>query len=106
MATPIWETQYSLNVLANTVSGLTTFQLEAQKAANVWAGTAALNLELQMALNFKYRGVTTWAAFYAPGNNYQVYDAQRAANLINGTTTMELQDALSDIAGGGHSNAT
>ena len=25
--------------------------------------------------------------FYAPGNNYQVYDAQYVANLIAGTTT-------------------
>ena len=96
----IFEIQESLNVLAGTTT------LDAQAAANVWAGTTALGLDLQAALNFKYRSVTTWAAFNAPGNNWQFYDSQRAANLINGTTTMELQDALSDLAGGGHSNAS
>lgn len=90
--TAIYEVQQSLNVLAGTTG------LDAQNAANVYAGTTGL--DLQFALNCKYRGVTTPQAFY--GGGYQMYDTQKVANLLNGTTTKETQDALSQLAGGGH----
>lgn len=85
MAT-IWEIQYSLNVLANTVSGLTTFQLDAQKAANVYAGTTGK--DLVAALNSK------------AGTTGQ--DFNKVCNTLAGTTGKDGQDALSNLAGGGH----
>ena len=85
----IYEIQYSLNVLANTVSGLTTFQLDAQRAANVYAGTTGL--DLVYALNKK--------------NGTTGLDFQKVCNALNGTTTKDAQDALSQLAGGGHTGA-
>ena len=90
MATPagIWELQYSLNVLANTVSGLTTFQLDAQAAANVWAGTTGL--EMLYALNKK--------------NGSTGLDLNLVCNQLASISppVSEAQNALSKLAGGGY----
>lgn len=88
----IYEIQESLNILAGTTG------LDAQYAANKYAGS--VGLDLQAALNCKYQGVTTMQAFIAGG--YQMYDTQKVANLIAGTTSKDTQDALSNAAGGGH----
>lgn len=84
--TAIYEMQQSLSILAGTTSPP---WLEAQQAANIWAGT--VGLDLQAALNYKYLGV--------PGGTHDIQDA---ANLLAGTTGKETQDALSNLAGGGH----
>jgi len=91
----IWEVQQSLSSLAGHSSPP---YLEEQLAANLYAGTSGL--DLQAALNCKYRGVTSWGAFIAGG--YTAYDTQQVANLLAGTTGKETQDALSNLAGGGH----
>lgn len=85
----IYEIQQSLSILAGQT---TPPYLEAQAAANVWAGT--IGLDLQAALNYKIDGHTGGTR-----------DAQQAANILNGTKTMDMQDALSQLAGGGHTNA-
>lgn len=99
MTTPIWEIQQSLNVLAyGAYPPATGGVRDAQQAANDYAGTAGL--DLQAALNCKYKSVTTLSTFY--GHGYTFYDTQAVANLLAGTTGKETQDALSNLAGGGH----
>lgn len=99
MATPIWEIQQSLNVLAyGAYPPATGGVRDAQQAANDYAGTTGL--ELQAALNCKYQGVTSLSTFY--GHGYVMQDAQYISNLLAGTTNKDMQDALSNLAGGGH----
>lgn len=82
----IYEIQQSLSILAGqTVPPY----LEAQQAANVYAGTT--HLELVDALNHK------------AGVKGQDFD--QVCNTLNGTKTMNAQDALSQLAGGGHTEA-
>lgn len=92
----IYEIPQSLNILAGTTG------LDAQKAANAYAGTTGL--ELVAALNCKLRSVTTWNAFVAGG--FTALDLNGVANQLNGTKTKDAQDALSQLAGGGHTNAS
>lgn len=84
----VWEIQYSLNVLANTVSGLSTFYLDEQQAANVWAGTT--KLELLAALNHK--------------NGTTGLDLNLVCNQLASISpaTADAQNALSKLAGGGY----
>lgn len=86
-STYIYEIQQSLSILAGQT---TPPYLEAQKAANVYAGT--VGMETTAALNHK--------------NGSTGLDFQKVCNALNGTTTMDAQDALSDLAGGGHTEAT
>lgn len=84
-ANGIWEVQYSLNILA-----YGSFKnVEAQQAANDWAGTS--HLELIEALNHK-NGQT------AP----PYLDFNAVCNALASTTLREGQDALSKLAGGGY----
>ena len=90
----IYEIQQSLSILAGHV---TSPYLEEQQAANVWAGTT--QLELLAALNCRYYGVTSWPI---PAILGPVLDFNQVCNNLAGTTGKEAQDALSGLAGGGH----
>jgi hypothetical protein len=93
-----WEIQQSLNVLAyGAYPPATGGVRDAQQAANGYAGTT--NMDMQAALNCKYRSVTTIQALSA----FQIYDSQQVSNLLAGTTGKDMQDALSNLAGGPHS---
>ena len=82
MAQP-WEIQVSLNVLAGKSA---PNYVEAQVAANLYAGTTGL--ELIAALNSK------------AGTNG--LDLNAVCNSLNSSTGREAQDALSMLAGGPH----
>lgn len=91
-----YEIQVSLNILAygNAVPPL----VDAQQAANAWAGTTALDLDTLAALNFKNKSVTTWAAWQAGG--YPMLDFNLVCNQLNSSTLLDAQEALSQLAGG------
>ena len=90
----IWELQQSLSTLAGHPNAP---WLEAQQAANVYAGTT--QMELLMALNCRYYGVSYWPIPSALG---PALDLNQVANALAGTVGKEAQDALSGLAGGGH----
>lgn len=81
--TRIYEIAESLNQLAYSS---TAHGSDAQKAANDWAGTTGL--DLLYALNKK------------AGTNG--LDFNKVCNVLASTTGKEAQDALSNLAGGGH----
>lgn len=87
----IYELQQSLSILAGTS---TPPYLEAQQAANVWAGSS--NLDLLAALNCKHYGTTT------PDPTHVPLGLNAVCNALNGGGNREAQDALSMLAGGGH----
>lgn len=89
-----YEIQQSLNVLAYGSFPPAHGVKDAQKAANDWAGTT--NLDLLAALNCKHYGTTT------PLPTNRPMDFNEVCNALAGTTLKEAQDALSNLAGGGH----
>lgn len=86
MASPTYEIQQSLSILAGVA---TSPYLEAQAAANKWAGVSGY--ELVAALNIKNG---TYGA-----NSLEL---NAVCNALANTTGKEAQDALSYLAGGGH----
>ena len=96
----VWEMQQSLSTLAGYPNAP---YLEMQAAANVYAGLPASGpgtLDLLAALNCRAYSTGTWPL---PGPNMPVLDLQAVCNKLAGTTGKEAQDALSGLAGGGHS---
>ena len=96
----IYELQQSLSTLAGYPNAP---WIEAQQAANIWAGLPASGpgtLDLLAALNCRYYSTGTWPL---PGPNMPVLELNAVCNKLAGTTGKEAQDALSGLAGGGHS---
>ena len=95
----IWELQQSLSTLAGYPNAP---WIEAQQAANIWAGLPASGpgtLDLLAALNCRYYGVASWPL---PAGDPPL-ELNAVCNKLAGTTGKEAQDALSGLAGGGHS---
>lgn len=86
MVSPIYEIQQSLSILAGQAAPP---YLEAQAAANKWAGVSGY--DLIAALNIKNG---TYGANPLEFNG--------VCNALANTTGKEAQDALSYLAGGGH----
>lgn len=93
MAPAIYEIQQSLSILAGYP---TPPYLEAQQAANIYAGT--FELDMLAALNCRAYGVTSWPL--PPGD--PPLDLNAVCNKLAGTVGKDAQDALSGLAGGGH----
>lgn len=85
---PAWEITYSLCKLAGLVNAFGTITAGPQQAAAVYAGLGAPYGEVVYSLNIK------------AGNKLPNFrDLGGVANQLAGTTNLEAQDALSQLAG-------
>lgn len=85
---PAWEITYSLCKLANLLDAFGNVKAGPQQAAAVYAGIAAPYPEIVDSLNRKAGNVKP---------NYR--DLAGVCNQLAGTTNLEVQDALSNLAG-------